>query len=66
MSEAPFPTTFSLFLPCAAGVEALLAEEVQALLPDIPVNTLKGGIGLKGDLDVVMQLNLHSRLAQRC
>ncbi|MBT9458309.1 MAG: class I SAM-dependent RNA methyltransferase [Burkholderiaceae bacterium] len=65
MSEASIPTTFSLFLPCAAGVEALLAEEVQALLPDIPVNTLKGGIGLKGDLDVVMQLNLHSRLAQR-
>jgi putative N6-adenine-specific DNA methylase len=61
MSEAIFP----LFLPCAAGVEALLAAEVQTILPEAHVETLKGGVGLRGDLDTVMALNLQSRLAQR-
>ncbi len=60
----PTPS-FPLFLPCAAGVEALLADEVQGLLPAAPVQTRKGGVSLTGDLDVVMRLNLHSRLAQR-
>ena len=57
--------SFPLFLPCAAGVEALLADEVQALLPAAPVQTRKGGVSLVGNLDMVMLLNLHSRLAQR-
>ena len=58
-------SSFPLFLPCAAGVEALLADEVQGLLPAAQVQTRKGGVSLAGDLDVVMRLNLHSRLAQR-
>lgn len=63
MTEAT--PTFTLFLPCAAGVEALLTEEVQALLPQASVEARKGGVRLAGDLDTIMRLNLHSRLAQR-
>jgi len=54
-----------LFLPCAAGVEAWLAEEVQRVLPDAQVHTGRGGVGVDGDPVDVMALNLESRLAQR-
>jgi putative N6-adenine-specific DNA methylase len=54
-----------LFLPCAAGVESLLAEEVQRILPNLPVHTARGGVALDGGPDEVMALNLESRLAQR-
>ena len=54
-----------LFLPCPAGVEPWLEEEVRRLCPAAPLQPRRGGIALKGDLDAVMRLNLHSRLAQR-
>ncbi|MGY4827005.1 THUMP domain-containing class I SAM-dependent RNA methyltransferase [Sphaerotilaceae bacterium SBD11-9] len=54
-----------LFLPCAAGVEAWLAEEVQRILPQARVHTGRGGVGVDGDPLDVMALNLESRLAQR-
>ena len=54
-----------LFLPCAAGVEALLADEVQRVLPKLPVQQARGGVALVGDPLEVMTLNLESRLAQR-
>ena len=54
-----------LFLPCAAGVEALLAEEVQRVLPKARVAEARGGVALEGDPVEVMTLNLESRLAQR-
>ena len=54
-----------LFLPCAAGVEELLAEEVRRLLPDADVRQTRGGIALDGGPHEVMLLNLESRLAQR-
>ena len=54
-----------LFLPCAAGVEALLEAEVRALLPDADVRAARGGVALAGDPLEVMVLNLESRLAQR-
>jgi putative N6-adenine-specific DNA methylase len=54
-----------LFLPCAAGVEALLAEEVQRLLPEAQLHPARGGVALDGGPDEVMLLNLESRLAQR-
>lgn len=57
--SAPF------FLPCAAGVEALLAAEVQRVLPDAAVHALRGGVALDGGPTDVMALNLESRLAQR-
>jgi len=59
MSRAP------VFLPCAAGVEALLADEVARLLPDAQVRVLRGGVGLEGGVAEVMRLNLECRLAQR-
>ncbi|HEU4460365.1 MAG TPA: THUMP domain-containing protein [Methylibium sp.] len=54
-----------LFLPCAAGVEALLADEVARLLPKAAVRTQRGGVALGGGVREAMTLNLHSRLAQR-
>jgi len=54
-----------LFLPCAAGVEALLEIEVRALLPKVRVEAQRGGVSLDGEPRDVMLLNLESRLAQR-
>ncbi len=54
-----------LFLPCAAGVEALLAEEVQRVLPDAHVHASRGGASLEGGPHEVMVLNLECRLPQR-
>jgi putative N6-adenine-specific DNA methylase len=54
-----------LFLPCAAGVEALLADEVQRILPKAQVHPARGGVALAGEPLEVMTLNLESRLAQR-
>ena len=54
-----------IFLPCAAGVEALLEAEVRRLLPDVRIEPRRGGVALAGDPREVMLLNLESRLAQR-
>ncbi|MEJ7931596.1 THUMP domain-containing protein [Ramlibacter sp. AN1015] len=56
-----------LFLPCAAGVEDTLADEVHALCglsgDDLLVG--RGGVVLRAAWRDAMRLNLHSRLAQR-
>ena len=57
--------TAPLFLPCAAGVEGLLANELQRLLPGMAIHTQRGGVALDGDPVHVMTLNLECRLAQR-
>ncbi len=54
-----------LFLPCAAGVEEWLFDEVRRLLPEARINRSRGGVALEGDPADVMALNLESRLAQR-
>ncbi len=55
-----------LFLPCAAGVEDLLAAEVADILgPGQPLARRRGGVALDGNPLEVMRLNLHTRLAQR-
>ena len=54
-----------IFLPCAAGVEALLEAEVRGLLPEARVEARRGGVALAGNPREVMLLNLESRLAQR-
>ena len=62
VADVPVP----LFLPCAPGAEALLADEVQALLgADAPVQPERGGVRVMGDALAAMRLNLESRLAQR-
>ena len=53
-----------LFLPCAAGVEALLATEVQRITATTP-KAWRAGVQLQGSWREALQLNLHSRLAQR-
>lgn len=54
----------SLFLPCAAGVESWLLEEVQRITGQ-PAESVRGGVRLRGAWADVMRLNLHSRLTQR-
>ena len=53
-----------LFLPCAAGVENLLATEIQRIT-GIQGKAWRAGVQLQGSWREAMQLNLHSRLAQR-
>jgi putative N6-adenine-specific DNA methylase len=61
----PAPAT-PLFLPCAAGVEELLADECRRLLgANVRIATGRGGVTVHGDERSAMQLNLGSRLAQR-
>lgn len=56
-----------LFLPCAAGVEDFLADEVHRLTglkgDDLLVG--RGGVQLRASWRDALLLNLHSRLAQR-
>ena len=53
-----------LFLPCAAGVENLLATEIQRVT-GIAGKAWRAGVQLQGAWRDAMKLNLHSRLAQR-
>jgi putative N6-adenine-specific DNA methylase len=63
----PAMNDLSLFLPCAAGVEDLLAQEVHALTGRVGQDllTLRGGVRVRAGWREAMKLNLHSRLAQR-
>jgi putative N6-adenine-specific DNA methylase len=56
-----------LFLPCAAGVEGFLADEVHRItgLAGDDLLTGRGGVVVRGSWREAMKLNLHSRLAQR-
>ncbi|RZI70845.1 MAG: class I SAM-dependent RNA methyltransferase, partial [Variovorax sp.] len=57
----------SLFLPCAAGVEDYLAQEVHALTGRVGEDlvAMRGGVRVRADWREALRLNLHSRLAQR-
>jgi putative N6-adenine-specific DNA methylase len=54
----------TLFLPCAGGVEALLAAEVEAITGR-HAEAGRGGVFVAGDKRIAMGLNLESRLATR-
>jgi putative N6-adenine-specific DNA methylase len=54
----------TLFLPCAGGAEALLADEVQRITAT-RAEVTRGGVWVDGDERCAMRLNLESRLAQR-
>ncbi|MBC7598534.1 MAG: class I SAM-dependent RNA methyltransferase, partial [Polaromonas sp.] len=53
-----------LFLPCAAGVEELLAAEVKHITGNTG-KAWRAGVQVAGSWRDAMQLNLHSRLGQR-
>jgi len=57
----------SLFLPCAAGVEDFLAQEVHRLtgLAGNDLMASRGGVFVRGSWRDALVLNLHTRLAQR-
>ena len=38
-----------LFLPCAAGVEELLADEIVRVLPGTRLRVSRGGVALEGN-----------------
>ncbi len=59
--------TLHLFLPCAAGVESYLAQEVQSIcgITTDDLRVLRAGVMVRGNWRHVLLLNLHSRLAQR-
>jgi putative N6-adenine-specific DNA methylase len=62
----PSPAAPVLFLPCAGGVEPLLAEEVTRLLgAQAGVQERRGGVAVPARPLSAMLLNLESRLAQR-
>ncbi len=54
-----------LFLPCAAGVEELLAAEVYDITASANIRLWRGGVLLEASWRDAMLLNLHCRLAQR-
>lgn len=56
-----------LFLPCAAGVEDFLAQEVHHLtgLAGDDLMSSRGGVFVRASWRDALKLNLHSRLAQR-
>jgi putative N6-adenine-specific DNA methylase len=55
-----------LFLPCAQGSEALLADEcVRICGPRAGVEPGRGGVMVDASVEHAMRLNLHSRIAQR-
>ena len=54
----------ALFLPCAGGVEALLADEVLRIAGR-KAEATRGGVWVAGDERLAMLLNLESRLATR-
>jgi putative N6-adenine-specific DNA methylase len=54
----------ALFLPCAAGAETFLAEEVQRITGRA-AKAHRAGVTLRASWRDAMLLNLHSRLAQR-
>jgi putative N6-adenine-specific DNA methylase len=54
----------TLFLPCASGSEAWLADEVQRITGRVG-EIGRGGLWVEGDARTAMQLNLESRIAQR-
>jgi putative N6-adenine-specific DNA methylase len=60
-------SALQLFLPCAAGVEGFLADEVHRLtgLAGDDLLTGRGGVTVRASWRDAMRLNLHSRLAQR-
>ncbi|MFM2186869.1 MAG: hypothetical protein RIR43_1441 [Pseudomonadota bacterium] len=59
-------TRAPIFLPCAQGVEPLLAAECRTLLPEgTPIEESRGGVRVTAGPLEAMNLNLHSRLAQR-
>jgi putative N6-adenine-specific DNA methylase len=57
----------SLFLPCAAGVEDYLAQEVHRLtgLKGDDLMASRGGVFVRASWRDALVLNLHTRLAQR-
>lgn len=67
---SPWPppvNDLSLFLPCAAGVEDFLAQEVHAITGRAgdDLRVLRAGVRVRAAWRDVLALNLKSRLAQR-
>lgn len=54
----------SFFSPCPRGLEPLLVDELKTLGAS-SVHSVPGGVAYQGDLRLLYQANLHSRIATR-
>jgi putative N6-adenine-specific DNA methylase len=54
----------AIFVPCAQGVEGLLAAEL-SVIADRAAEAGRGGAGVDGELALAMRINLECRLGQR-
>ncbi|MGL4667842.1 MAG: THUMP domain-containing class I SAM-dependent RNA methyltransferase [Saezia sp.] len=57
--------TFQFFLPCAAGTEPFLSQEITSIAPRAHHTIQPGGVSVRGSWELCMQLNLQSRIAMR-
>lgn len=57
-------TTYSLFVTCPRGLEALLSQELEQIKCQ-DIRAVDGGIACKGVMEQVYRINLHSRTASR-
>ena len=57
-------TTYSLFVTCPRGLEALLSQELEQLKCQ-DIRAVDGGVACKGGMEQVYRINLHSRTASR-
>ncbi|WP_455007306.1 THUMP domain-containing class I SAM-dependent RNA methyltransferase [Neisseria sicca] len=57
-------TTYSLFVTCPRGLEALLSQELEQLKCQ-DIRAVDGGVACKGGVEQVYRINLHSRTASR-
>ena len=65
MTTKQLPHSFQFFLPCAAGTEPFLEQEIAAIAPNVQRTIKPGGVAVRGGWDLCMQLNLQSRIAVR-
>lgn len=65
MTTKQLPQSFQFFLPCAAGTEPFLEQEIRTIAPRVQCTAMHGGVAVRGSWELCMQLNLQSRIATR-
>ena len=65
LSPKKHSDSYQFFLPCAAGTEPFLQQEIAKIAPRAQALAKYGGVAVRGSWELCMQLNLHSRIATR-
>ena len=58
------PVGLALFTACPRGLEPVLQQELHRLGAQ-EISVVDGGVGCEGSLELMMRINLHSRVASR-